>query len=132
MRKLFIAFDKEKKHYNIDNLDKETIKNQIFYCPYCSNPVIPKIGEHNIAHFAHKIKDCQTQKTKQQQLSDLELFKNNSISIEQSLKNSSNISPLFTCPICKSTLKKQYAIKLDSIRYICKDCIPRLRELKDL
>jgi len=124
MRQLFIAIDKYNKKYNIDNLKKENIPNQL-YCPYCKREVIPKIGTKKIPHFAHKTSECNIEKSKQEQLKEFNIIIN-----EEYFKKIE--SDLFMCPICKSTVKKEYGIKLDERRYICKNCITRLKELKDI
>jgi len=43
-----------------DLIDIRVAKNKgsIFFCPHCKGEMVPRCGEHNAWHFAHKRKEC--------------------------------------------------------------------------
>ena len=55
-RQLFIALDADGKKVHVDEVDKESRMG--FRCPYCKDSVLPKMGEKNVWHFAHRGAPC--------------------------------------------------------------------------
>ncbi|MBN2880456.1 hypothetical protein JXM83_00225 [Candidatus Woesearchaeota archaeon] len=122
-RKLFIAIDKNGTKYHIDKLEDPSME---LFCPFCKKAVIPKFGNVKVNHFAHKDLSCGLTKQNEGKETSLSSFK--TISSKEFFDKKPE-SEYFACPICKATIKKEYGIKFDETRFVCKNCIPRIKEL---
>jgi hypothetical protein len=120
-RKLFFAKDKEDNVVIIDRLKPGIINNK-FSCPHCNEEVIPKMGDTNIWHFAHKGKVCDALiDNKPDETPSKNLFEftdKYTDKIDIKLGNSKN----FLCKVCKRTFSKESGIRWDDNDYICKEC----------
>ena len=111
-RKLFIAIKDGKKVF-VDNL---TDRTGTFLCPHCKAEVIPKLGEKNIWHFAHKGEVCSFLK-----VTDAVESKETKL---ENMKTTSDIempeSKTYKCKKCGNVGNKEFGIKLDD--WYCKEC----------
>ncbi|HII71757.1 TPA: hypothetical protein HA265_03305 [Candidatus Woesearchaeota archaeon] len=124
-RRLFIAVDVSGSRYHIDNIDKSIPAR--FMCPYCSQEVIPKQGEKNIWHFAHKDQVCEhllKMGIDDGENAKLDFKAQPSISVSDIDIGSS--SSKFLCVKCKKTFNKEFGKKWDSTEYICNGCFNSL------
>lgn len=115
-RKLFQAISDG----NIVHIDKSVEKKGLFLCPHCKQEVIPKCGEKNVWHFAHKGETCLESK------GVLDDGLNKEITIDATKSLSEIEVPedptYFMCMKCHKKERKELGIKYSEKEYICRSC----------
>lgn len=122
MRKLTVALNEKGEKIIIDNLFKEDLKGP-YFCPICKTEVIPKQGNNKIWHFAHKFKDCEHGKLREEDK------KTHNDSLGHFMQNTTSVNNYkfseptkFICPLCHETHSIQEGNKWSPKEYICKKC----------
>lgn len=138
MRKLFVALNNKGNKIHIDSIkDEENIEKNtenIYFCPYCKKEVIQKLSDMKENHFAHKDGKCGIElktyekTTKEINLSD---FSSNKSNDENPFKKTMSSMSTVRCRICKDVLRIDNATKIKENIYLCKKCIPRIKEISD-
>src|SRR3989338_10739336 len=122
-RKLFYAKDKSGTIALIDRLKPGLLDNK-FFCPHCSEEVIPKMGDFNVWHFAHKGRVCDALIEKKPQIEEKYEKKLFDYTDKFTTVIDSKFGPSkkFICKLCKKTYYKDDGIKWDESFFICKNC----------
>ena len=118
-RKLFQAII-DNKIVAIEKVDKEN--NKKYLCPHCKKEVIPKLGEKNVWHFAHKDKSCDYMNSVDEENSELKNFITKTTSKIEVPEDPN----YFLCFKCRKKFPKENAIKWEEKKYLCKNCFRML------
>jgi predicted RNA-binding Zn-ribbon protein involved in translation (DUF1610 family) len=120
-RQLFVALDKDGRKVLVDDIDKQSTDK--FCCPYCKREVIPKQGEKNVWHFAHKEEVCEYLNIKSSDgLADAKLdFSSSPTRSMEGIELGSD-STQFLCVKCKKRFAKAGGIKWQGNEYVCREC----------
>src|SRR3989338_7772249 len=103
-RKLFYARD---INMNIVHVDRIKEKEEIYYCPFCKELVIPRMGEKKVWHFAHVGQTCS--KVAEELANDsLQEFATE-VSVISNIEVPQDCST-YLCPFCTKTGSKKYGI----------------------
>ncbi len=131
-RKLFQAKDSNGCMQYIDNLDKAKIKKEKteFFCPHCSQKVLPRMGEKKAWHFAHIDKPCNKLRMSSEGDIEAESKKTKEIwSFTTKYKVGSDFKidrGSYQCEFCRKIQLKKYGIKWSNRIYLCKECYKQL------
>jgi hypothetical protein len=113
MRKLFYALSDGKRIL----VDRLTDREKKFLCPHCRKPVIPKMGEEKVWHFAHVGEPCSFLRKsggKEGSLAGLP-------TVELSAFAMPTDEGRFGCRVCRKTGKKEGAVKVGD-GWVCREC----------
>lgn len=143
-RLLFLAKDRQGNVHNIDNIDKankvdksdklgkadnvdkanklEKANKEEFFCPHCSETVVPKMGEQKVWHFAHKDRPCKPSYSGEPDKSTDSKIDLDKFGTTQTWKENTTVSPDFLCFKCKKRFMKQLGLKWEGNEYICRAC----------
>ncbi|MFC1741295.1 competence protein CoiA family protein [Nanoarchaeota archaeon] len=124
-RQLYTARDKAGKLVLIDDIDKGCKGS--YLCPYCKKEVVPKMGDRNVWHFAHKEEVCEYLNIKSSDgLSDGKIEVSESASVGTDSIDIGSDSRDFLCVKCKKRFNKSGGLKWEGNEYICRGCFNNL------
>lgn len=132
-RKLFYAKGVPKDLIHIDKLTKEQHEDMDYFCPFCGERVIPRLGEQKIWHFAHLGPPCNMSQKYEYDYKKLDQFmKKKTISIDD--VRVPQDSREYQCLVCNRIGSKRYGKRVAKNIYVCNDCFKLLspQELQEI
>ncbi len=132
-RQLYIAIDSKSNRVKIEDVDRvdcdvdgdngEVNRSEKYFCPYCKQEVIPKMGNKKVWHFCHKGEVCEYLNIKKRdKLIDAELdFSDTRGALLSELDIGSDCED-FMCVECKGRFSKKGGIRWKDNEYICREC----------